>query len=512
MAPVHTPDEQIAIETGVKGVTMSGKTNTEHRMQEETKGGVRPVRRDSQDPGMLKRVSSLIEVAADNFEEWANPDGASAIATSIGMMKSFLGSTILTLAFAALQGSIVTSTVLLGIFCFVFLMTFYMLAESCHQTGSKKYRELWEVSVGEHSGWIVDLCICCHAWVSSIAYVLAACQYVGMVTGKSLNSDNSQPEGYWMVKLIVWGVLAVLVYPLCLLRSLSGLKYAAFFGVFCTCYLVCYVIGDFFVKDLSPGSAVGNLDQSLIFFNLQVSETIGHSAACFSSVHLNGCRFFTETKHRNPRRFFKLATICFVAAFFIKQVFSIFALGRFGKDTKDNVVKSYIDGKALPVPIIIMCLSMAVSLCLSFPMMFSASRDSFVNLLKGGQEFLRERNSLPAALDCSWEKGSRVVVTTVLWAFVVFAGTTIPQLGMVSKLKGGLFSNLLCLVLPCLIYIKLGSQKEELAGKVEKKPWLVAVAKVGLVLAVVTIVICMTNMVLGMANYKIVKNEIIKKA
>merc|ERR1719316_1662362 len=111
---------------------------------------------------------------------------------------------------------------------------------------------------------------------------------------------------------------------------------------------------------------------------------------------------------------------------------------------------------------------MGLSLMFTFPLMFSAAREALFGVLKAaGLDKHGFKNEGP----------SRIIITTALLCLLTTIAASFPYLDILSRIKGHILANCICLLFPAIIYLKLGSQVEEMPlnfrGKVQKKQWCV---------------------------------------
>jgi amino acid permease len=257
------------------------------------------------------------------------------------------------------------------------------------------------------------------------------------------------------------------LFPLCQLRNMGPLKYTSIAGVWIVAGIFAYT---FYLGaahwDSEPieNDTKVNMMNNMFTLNYAIFSCVGHAAAAYG-VHMNATRFYSELKIKTSENFKKVTFMAFVGSFVFKTPFAVVAYSLFGDSVEPNVLKNF---KIWPgFCTMTLWIAMALSLTFTFPLMFSAARESLFSVLAQvglGNVF---PNKGPA----------RIGVITALLAFLVSIAVVFGKLDMLSRIKGHILANCICLLFPPLIYLNLGNQEEEMPmerrGKVSKKQWII---------------------------------------
>lgn len=234
------------------------------------------------------------------------------------------------------------SGILLGVMLLLFgmIMTIYsmrLLIYCGAEVGASTYSETCEKIVGKRLRFMFELCINIYCFGTLVAYFLIIYTYIPLIveifdiTGFFANSTRD-------LILFVW----VFVFPLCLLKNISALRYASLISVFAIGYVVFaiafrtiqfYSTGDDSNTDVKPVISVFRLNAD-IFTSLSI---VIFAFTC----HVNAFSVYHELYNPTNRRMNKVISYTAGLEMFLYAFVAIFGYLHFGLDTESNILLNY---------------------------------------------------------------------------------------------------------------------------------------------------------------------------
>lgn len=326
---------------------------------------------------------------------------------------------------------------------------FYLIGETCRLTNTSTYSEAWSNTVSRKSRWLVQSVVVVAPIVSCLANSIVLADILRL-----LFQSLGFPASIYDNRSMVIGILSsVVLYPLCIQKSLSGLTSVSFFGIIghITAMLALgvrlfdksYSVGGRFYAETVARAAISAKAASLAKVSLSSTMPIAKWSMlasllsyCFVT-HYNAPRYYTELegKEKSPLRFGSMAFLSYMTAATIYvgtilltfKTFTnyspIFALNGFSpKDTLGSVAR----------------LAFGTSVLASFPLIFLSMRNWFV--AKAARFF-------PVL-------GNTQSMTVVLLTFIGLLATKCTDIGLVGSLAGGLLGSSMMFIFPPVMYMR----------------------------------------------------------
>lgn len=348
------------------------------------------------------------------------------------LIQTIVGSGLLALPYAFLDGGVGLGTVNIAIMGSLSLLGFLAIGQACRATGAQTYREAWVRTVGRYEA-VVDAAICFETSIIMVSFMILLIDYFGVIIeaiwGLSLKNERG---------LLASAVAIPILLPLSLQCQLSSLRFASFVGNLSVSYCVLFVIGECF---LSKGS---NLNQAT--FVSDNSNGIFRATSVMASAyisHYNAPDIFAELS-KSPRQW-ESFTLTVIASFGIVTVlygaFALAGYARFGFELQGNVLLNYGTSGV----VMIAWMSMVPTLVASFALHAKPSRDALARSvglqLYGG----------PQAAQVSYIPF--VGLTIMIIAAVVVCAVLCTDISWILAFRGALLAFPISFVLPGLMLL-----------------------------------------------------------
>lgn len=375
--------------------------------------------------------------------------GSLVMGVAVNLVKSIIGSGILCLPAALLDGGLGHGVAGLIVNGLLSVAGFLAIGYACHRTGASNYREAWSRTVGISSG-AIDLIIFLECILSCVGYVIIILDYVST----SLHGIVGFAVGGQGRAMIAAIIAAVVLLPLCLQRDLRNLRVSSLVGNFTMMYTILYVV----LESVSHED-IGAFLESSTFFGARPSGCFRAASVMVSSygAHWIAPEVFAELRdnhHPNPFRAFCLVVLpSFGMSVVIYIVFAVAGFARFGDSIQGNVLVSYDSSICL----LVAWITMAATLTMSFPLVFKAARDTFVQMCAIPSEptCKRQRVSKPS----SW-----ALTTVALLAVTMVIGSMFTEISRVLAFRGALLGCPISFVLPGLMLLNCPLQVKHAVG------------------------------------------------
>jgi hypothetical protein len=194
---------------------------------------LRSPRRSVGEVATTKSTSFQMKPARENeIVKESNPPQASFFVSSINLIKNCVGSAMFSVPFrvnsVSTDPSSFPSIVLLvsGLALWA-AHNFYILGETCRLTGSKTYAEAWSKSISPKTQWIPQLALTTAQIVGCLANMIVLTDVLKLVLKVLGVSSIFYDNRVFVVSLLT----SVILFPICNVKALSGLKSVSFIGI-----------------------------------------------------------------------------------------------------------------------------------------------------------------------------------------------------------------------------------------------------------------------------------------
>jgi len=289
------------------------------------------------------------------------------------------------------------------------------------------------MAFGKRTGGVVDAFIIVNGFFACVAYTILVSDFLQ----KALESI----AGLHISRVfLIWGNTIVFMLPLSHAKDLSALRYTSMLGLAIIASVFLYIVSD----SLSNfEGSMSNLKANAFRLDVGIFKTIAISTSAFQA-HYNAPRIFGQlgrdlTAHRQT------VVQSFGTAFLIYVCFALAGLGLFGDSLLGNVLRNYeADGN---IAIMLSWFGMAFAIVFTYPLVFTAARDSLIGSQAALQRVMKSSPSI-----------AHVAITSTMVCIISTVACCIEDVSTVTGLLGAFIGSSLCWIFPGSIYISMSKR------------------------------------------------------
>ena len=336
-----------------------------------------------------------------------------------------------------------------------------MMIKAGKSIKEKNYSKVVKTILGQKVGVFMDVNIALYLFGALISFQVIIYQMIGAVAYDIMdmmgNIDKIEypnyvkyKEEYWSTKLylkfpIMIGV-ALLVFPLCLLKDISKMRFASLFGVLALIYsIIVVIIESFFYlfnENLELVSQMNWIDISPAFDINAGVPFFGGIATVFYiySCHAGAFPVYKTLKNNTTKRIKKVFRRSIMLD--VSVYFTIAAASYITSPLNPPELILYrpnLSGFSPDYFILIAKVGIICNLFFSTPANYAGFRLSFFELLWGNTNITNMKN---------------LFVTSGVLLVVVLIGALYDKILEYIELFGGFCSVIYCILIPGLIYVK----------------------------------------------------------
>ncbi len=337
--------------------------------------------------------------------------------------------------------------------------TLVMMIKAGRTVKQRDYSKTVKAILGNRAGIYVDLNIAIYLLGAVISFQVIIYQIIGAVTydilkifkkTESYKNFEEFKNNYWRVKMYikfpVMAGVAILVFPLCLLKDVSKMRIPSLIGVCALIYsIIVVVIESFFFFKSNYLERINEMNWFDITQSFSLKDGIpffGGIATVFYiySCHAGAFPVYKTLRNNTTRRIKKvfrrsilldiIVYTSIAAASFITEPFNSPELILY-RENLTNFDPDYF--------IMLAKVGIIFNLFFSTPANYSGLRISLFELIWGNSNITNTKN---------------FVVTLVVFSIVVTVGALYDEILQYIELLGGFCSVIYCFFIPGLIYIK----------------------------------------------------------
>ena len=318
--------------------------------------------------------------------------------------------------------------------------SFSVLGSACEQHGVSTFQDCWAKSVDEKSAWLISASITTMCFLASLAYsIIIADSFTSLAQSFNLPAVLSSRSN------IIILLTALVLYPLCSLRSLAALSPFSLMGLGGTLYAALFMAIRFFDGSYKKG---GKFFETLAATSRPVFGTKGpwtfnnnmwvlvSMLSTSYMAHYSAPKFYSELKNTSMPRFNKVIGYSFsvsVVAFIIMMSLGYLT---FGGATAGFVLNNYANNDVLAT---VARLAIGSALLTGYPFTFTAMRDGILDIAKATPE---KRAAVTKPLNIG------LVITVTILAILL------KDVALLCPFRGALFGSTLMFMVPSWIRIQ----------------------------------------------------------
>jgi len=378
-------------------------------------------------------------------EESKSVGGGTATVPSeiFNLVKNIVGAGVLSLpagvaAFGNAPSALIPGILLISVLGVISGYNFSLIGRICSYTGSNSYKEAWEKSVGESSGWIPATACTFMTFAAVLAYSMILAD-----TFKALAATI----GYGVTRTqSLFGITGFVLLPLCLLKNLASLAPFSLLGIIGMTYTTIAMAIRYFGEayKLPAGRFVADLATEFqpSFGTVGAAGALSPNSFILISMlstafmaHFNAPKFFNELKDNTIERYNTVVSSSFGISIAIFAAITSFGFLTFGKSASGLILNNYATNDILAS---FTRIAVAVSIVFSYPLNFSGLRDGVMDMANTPQE--KRTNSL-------FDK-----TTFALLSIITGLALKVKDISFVLSFGGATIGNFLIYVFPALMF------------------------------------------------------------
>lgn len=379
--------------------------------------------------------------------------GTASIAdSSFNLAKCILGSGVLSLPggvafFTNSKIGVIPANLLTIVMGVLSTISFNNIGRACEESGASSMQEAWEKSVSTRTAFIIGLFVTFLCFSANLAYSIIIGDAI-----TDLTRTLSIPAQLATRTNNILGVTALILLPLCNLKSLSSLAPFSLVGLAGTLYTAIFMSvrlldgsynagGKFFAGlSISGQPSFGTTNspiRALVLLSMLSTNYI---------CHYNAPKFYTELKGASMKRFRLLSILGFGFSTLVTCFMMTVGFLTFGGNSLGLVLNNYAVTDSLAT---IARLAITVSLTAGYPLVFSALRDGVFNLMQ---------------VDHKHRDNLRLPLTFSLLGLLTGIAIVLKDVGFVCSLSGAMFGTTLIFIIPQLMVNSLMKKKAKVTG------------------------------------------------
>mmetsp|Transcript_49519 Transcript_49519/g.80300 ORF Transcript_49519/g.80300 Transcript_49519/m.80300 type:complete len:441 (+) Transcript_49519:82-1404(+) len=367
----------------------------------------------------------------------------SVVAASMNLTKNLIGAGIFSLPSALLAGSVLpglAAMIVVGSLCG---SSFVLIAFLCQKLNCQTYRDVWCVAFGKRTAFFVDSCILTNGFFACVAYTILVADFLQ----KALDGLAG-----WQVQRspLILVITVVFMLPLSHAKDLTALRYTSMMGLAIIASVFCYVVSD--CLGHFEASTV-NWQANAVRLDMGIFKTVAISTSAFQA-HYNAPRIFGQLNY-DLGAHARTVVASFGTAFLVYASFAVAGLGLFGDALMGNVLRNY-NAKG-NTAILLSWFGMAFAIIFTYPLVFTAARDSLVGSQVVLQRVLRAN-----------PVGGHIGITSSLVTLISLVACNITDVSSVTGMLGAIVGSCLCWIVPGAIYLKVAYGGGGPTGDLEK--------------------------------------------
>ena len=335
-----------------------------------------------------------------------------------------------------------------------------MMIKAGKSIKEKNYSKVVKAILGNKIGILVDITIAIFLFGVLISYQVIVYQTIGAVVFDIMKMIGKMDEKYetfkeykeniWQEKKylkfpIMFGV-AVLDYPLCLLKDISKMRIPSLIGVLAIVYSIIVVIIESFFYIFNENKDIINQMNWIDItksFNLKDGIPIfGGIATVFFlySCHAGAFPVYKSLRNNTTRRIKKVFRRSILLVVFLYVFIATSSFITSPLDSPDLILyRPNLKGFDPDYFILIAKIGIIFNLFFSTPANYAGFRISFFQLVFGNNKITNKKN---------------IIVTACVLAIVILIGALYDKILDYITLLGGFCSVVFCILIPGLIYAK----------------------------------------------------------
>ncbi|CAE6959145.1 AVT2 [Symbiodinium natans] len=399
---------------------------------------------------------------ADTQEEVAEVKLSSVTQSTVNLVKNIVGAGMLSLphGVAAIGGSpqAVVPSLLLTFLAAVFsAYSFVLIAQACEATGESTYTRVWARSIGERTKLVPAVACLAKAAIGCIAFSMILGDCISLML-----APLNLPAVIASRDAIILQITAVVLFPLCSLKSLAPLAKFSLLGVLSNFYICTFVVLRCLDHSYQKGGALLAAAPAAPKFDMAAGAWHAHLGPGLSVLlsilataflaHYNAPLFLEQLAPdpktgKKDKRFVVVSVLGFCTAGLIFSLVMVGGFLTFGSSCMGLILNNYAAMDSLAL---LARAAIVLSLVTAYPLVFLSLRKQVLEILGDKGDDLAQRPRL---------------MTISLLAGITAVALKLRNLGVVAALAGASLGTFLVYVAPALMV--MGARRRGLTERPE---------------------------------------------
>jgi len=351
----------------------------------------------------------------------------------MNLTKNLIGAGIFSLPSGLKSGSVIPGLTAMVTVCIFCSSSFILIAYLCKRLRCETYREVFCMAFGKNTGVLIDGFICTNGFFACVAYTILVADFLQKAAEGLLGVVPNR------VMLIACNTCCFML-PLSHAKDLSALRYTSMMGLLIIAFVFMFIVSDCWKSEDAPS----NLKAHALHLNMGIFRTVALCTGAFQA-HYNAPRIFKQL-HGDLQAHAHTVVASFGTAFTVYSLFAVSGLGLFGDRLLGNVLRNYDPDNTA---IMMVWFGMAFAIIFTYPLVFTAARESLV----GSQPFLQEAYRRQPLL-------AHVAITCTMVCAISFVACCVEDVSKVTGTLGAVVGSSLCWICPSSVYLKLSRKGE----------------------------------------------------
>ncbi|XP_027008018.1 putative sodium-coupled neutral amino acid transporter 7 [Tachysurus fulvidraco] len=374
------------------------------------------------------------------------PQGrTSALGAVFIVVNAALGAGLLNFPAAFYMAGGVVAGVVLQMCLLIFIITGLVILAYCSQVSNEStYQEVVRAVCGKVLGVICEIAIAVYTFGTCIAFLIIIGDQLDKLISAIAHDADSAVVSHWYTnrKFTITVTSVLIILPLSIPKEISFQKYASTFSVIGTWYVTVIIIIKYIWPDqeISPGIIPTSPISWTAVFNAMPTICFGFQC------HVSSVPVFNSMRNATLQPWGGVVTLGMIICLFVYTGTGVCGFLTFGSMVNQDVLLSY---PSKDIAVAIARAFIIISVVTSYPILHFCGRAVLEGL------WLRF-NGTDVDTDVVRERRRRVLCTVIWFCLTLILALTIPDIGRVISLIGGLAACFI-FVFPglCLIEAKL---------------------------------------------------------
>ncbi|XP_034164583.1 sodium-coupled neutral amino acid transporter 7 [Pangasianodon hypophthalmus] len=361
------------------------------------------------------------------------------------VVNAALGAGLLNFPAAFYMAGGVVAGVVLQMCLLIFIITGLVILAYCSQVSNEStYQEVVRAVCGKILGIVCEIAIAVYTFGTCIAFLII----IGDQLDKLINAMTHESDGavssHWYTdrKFTITVTSVLIILPLSIPKEIGFQKYASTFSVIGTWYVTAIIVIKYVWPDpeMSPGIIPTSPASWTAVFNAMPTICFGFQC------HVSSVPVFNSMRSATLRPWGGVVTLSMIICLFVYTGTGVCGFLSFGSTVSQDVLMSY---PSTDIAVAIARAFIIISVVTSYPILHFCGRAVLEGL------WLRF-NGTDVDTDVVRERRRRVLYTLVWFCLTLILALTIPDIGRVISLIGGLAASFI-FIFPglCLIEAKI---------------------------------------------------------